>query len=133
MEGLRAWLAQLDRKLALRTYVGAAIALLALAAAAVALVLVLSLRQDAATEDDVQSLRDEISGVEQSASEAAESRVSALEQRLDDLENEVNRISTAQSTSRRELKVVQDDIRELRGDLSSPGSAQGGGTFGSQP
>ena len=113
MEGLRAWLAQLDRKLGLRTYVGAAIAVLTLAAAVVALVLVLSLRQDAATEDDVQALRDEISSVEQSASQAADSRVSALEQRLDDLEDEVNRISTAQSTSRRELEVIQDDIREL--------------------
>ena len=57
IEGLRAWLAQLEPKLGLRTYVGAAIAVLTLAAAVVALVLVLSLRQDAATEDDVQALR----------------------------------------------------------------------------
>jgi DNA repair exonuclease SbcCD ATPase subunit len=133
MEGLRAWLAQLDRKLGLRTYVGAAIAVLTLAAAAVALVLVLSLRQDAATEEDVQALRDEISSVEQSASQAADSRVSALEQRLDDLEDEVNRISTAQSTSRRELEVIQDDIRELRADVSGAGSAQGGGASDFQP
>ncbi len=133
MEGLRAWLAQLDRKLGLRTYVGAAIAVLTLAAAAVALVLVLSLRQDAATEDDVQALRDEISSVEQSASEAADSRVSALEQRLDDLEDEVNRISTSQSTSRRELEVIQDDIRELRAEVSGAGSAQAGGASASQP
>jgi hypothetical protein len=133
VDGLRAWLAELDRKLGLRTYLGAAIAVLALAAAAVALVLVLSLRQDAATEDDVQSLRDQISGVEQSASQAAESRVTALEQRLSQLEDEVNSLSTAQTTSKRELKVIQDDIRELRGEVSNAGSVQGGGISGSQP
>jgi septal ring factor EnvC (AmiA/AmiB activator) len=133
MDGLRAWLAELDRKLGLRTYLGAAIAVLALAAAAVALVLVLSLRQDAATEDDVQSLRDQISGVQESASQAAESRVTALEQRLTQLEDEVNRLSTAQTTSKRELKVVQDDIRELRSEVSNAGGAPGGGVSGSQP
>jgi septal ring factor EnvC (AmiA/AmiB activator) len=133
VEGLRAWLAQLDRKLGLRTYLGAAAAVLALAGAAVALVLVLSLRQDAATEEDVQSLRDQISGVEQSASQAAESRVAALEQRLNDLEDEVNRLSTAKTTSNRELQVIQDDIRELRGEVSSAAGTQGGGISGSQP
>ena len=56
----------------MRTYVGAAIAVLALAAAAVGLVLTLSLKQDAATKDDVQSLRDQISAVEQSATQAAQ-------------------------------------------------------------
>jgi TolA-binding protein len=133
IDGLRAWLAELDRKLGLRTYLGAAIAVLALAAAAVALVLVLSLRQDAATEDDVQSLRDQISGVQESASQAAESRVTALEQRLTQLEDEVNRLSTAQTTSKRELKVIQDDIRELRSEVSNAGGAPGGGVSGSQP
>ena len=90
IDGLRAWVAQVDRKLGVRTYVGAAIAVLALAAAAVGLVLTLSLKQDAATDDDVASLRDQISAVEQSASEAAQEDVQALERRLTELEAEVN-------------------------------------------
>jgi septal ring factor EnvC (AmiA/AmiB activator) len=125
--------AQVDRKLGVRTYVGAAIALLALAAAVVSLVLTLSLKQDAATDDDVQSLRDQISGVEQSASTAAEDSVQALEQRLTDLEDEVNRLSTGQTTDRRELKVVQDDIKELRAEVSGTQSSGSGGSPGSQP
>ena len=84
IDGLRAWVAQVDRKLGVRTYVGAAIAVLALAAAAVGLVLTLSLKQDAATNDDVQSLRDQISAVQQSASQAAQKDVQALDQRLTD-------------------------------------------------
>jgi peptidoglycan hydrolase CwlO-like protein len=122
-----------DRKLGVRTYVGAAIAVLALAAAVVGLVLTLTLKQDAATEDDIQALRDQISGVEQSASEAAESSVQALDQRVDDLEDEVSKISTGQTTSRRELRVVQDDIKELRSQISRAGSSQSGGSQGSQP
>jgi len=133
IDGLRAWVAQIDRKLGVRTYVGAAIAVLALAAAAVGLALTLSLKQDAATEDDVQSLRDQISAVERSASKAALEDVQALERRLTELEAKVNRISSAQTTTRRELKVVQDDIKELRGQVSrARNSSSDGGSQGSQ-
>lgn len=132
IDGLRAWVAQVDRKLGVRTYVGAAIAVLALAAAAVGLVLTLSLKQDAATNDDIQSLRDQISAVEQSASQAAQEDVQALDRRLTELEAEVNKISAGQTTTRRELKVVQDDIKELRSQVSQAGSSSGGGLQGSQ-
>jgi len=132
IDGLRAWVAQVDRKLGVRTYVGAAIAVLALAAAAVGLALTLSLKQDAATNGDIQSLRDQISAVEQSASQAAQEDVQALDRRLTELETEVNRISAGQATNRRELKVVQDDIKELRSQVSRAGSSSGGGSQGSQ-
>jgi uncharacterized protein HemX len=132
IDGLRAWVAQVDRKLGVRTYVGAAIVVLALAAAAVGLALTLSLKQDAATDDDIRSLRDQISAVEQSASQAAQEDVQALDRRLTELEAEVNRISAGQTTTRRELKVVQDDIKELRSQVSRGGSSSGGGSQGSQ-
>jgi septal ring factor EnvC (AmiA/AmiB activator) len=112
--------------------VGAAIAVLALAAAAVGLALTLSLKQDAATNDDIQSLRDQISAVEQSASQAAEEDVQALDRRLTELEADVNRISAGRTTTRREIKVVQDDIKELRSQVSQAGSSSGGGSQGSQ-
>lgn len=132
IDGLRAWVAQVDRKLGVRTYVGAAIVVLALAAAAVGLALTLSLKQDAATDDDIQSLRDQISAVEQSASQAAQEDVQALDRRLTELEAEVNRISAGQTTTRRELKVVQDDIKELRTEVSRARRSSGGGSQGSQ-
>ena len=132
IDGLRAWVAQLHRKLAVRTYVGAAIAVLALAAAAVALVLTLDLNQDAATNGDVQSLQDQISAVEQSASQAAQQDVQALDRPLAELEDEVNRISTGQTTTKRELRVVQDDIKELRSQVSSARSSSGGGSQAGQ-
>jgi len=100
---------------------------LAAAAAAVALVLVLGLKQDAATDEDVQSVRDQLSGVEQSASAAARRSVQSLNQRLTDLETQVGRLSTSQTTTRRELQVVQDDIKELRGQVSAARGSSGGG------
>jgi uncharacterized protein HemX len=129
IDGLRAWLAQIDRKLGVRTYLLVAIAVLALAAAVVALVLVLQLKRDAATESDVSSIRDQLSGIQQSATQAAQRGVQSLNRRLGDLESEVGRLSTQETTSKRELQVVQDDIKELRSEVSS--SSQGStGTAG---
>ncbi len=131
--GLRAWLAQVDRRLGVRTYVGAALVVLAVAAAAVALVLTLSLKRDAPTQDEVDSLRDQLTVVEQSASQAAQSGVQSLNQRLTDLEGRIDKLSADQTTSKRELQVVQDDIKELRSQVSggtqpAPGSSSATGT-----
>ena len=79
IEGLRAWLAQLDRNLGIRTYVLGAIAVLGLAASAVALVLVLQLKQDSVSKDDVAALQDQLSTVSDEASQAAEEKVQSLE------------------------------------------------------
>ena len=138
IDALRAWLGQIDRKIALRTYLFGAIALLALAAAVVALVLVLQLKRDAATDSDVQSLRNDLSGVQRSASQAAQRGVASLNRRLGDLESEVGRLSTQQTTSKRELQVVQDDVKELRSEVANaggqagtaPGGAAGGASQG---
>jgi hypothetical protein len=135
IDSMRAWLAQLDRKLGVRTYLLAAIGLLALAAAVVALVLVLQLKRDAATKDDVDALQGQLTGVQQSATQAAQKGVRSVNQRLTDLQNEVSSLSSQQTTAKRELQVVQDDIKELRSQASSnagsaTGSGAGGGTGG---
>jgi uncharacterized protein HemX len=130
IDGLRAWLAQLDRKVGVRTYIVVALIVLALAAGVVALVLTLQLRGDAATNDDVAALRNEITTVQQSASDAAQKSVQSLNQRLGALEDEVSRISAGQTTSRRELKVVQSDIRELRAQVARARNSTGGGSAG---
>jgi uncharacterized protein HemX len=129
--GLRAWLADLDRKLGIRTYIAAAVGVLALAAAAAALVIALTLKQDAATNDDVNSLREQLSSVEASAAQQAQKNVRSLDQRLTDLEGKVSQLSTDQTTTKRELQVIQDDIRELRTQVSGgTGSAAGTGVGG---
>jgi hypothetical protein len=124
--GLRAWLAQLDRKLGIRTYIGLALAVLALAAGGAALYLTLTLKQDAATKSDVNALRDQVSGVAQSATQAAQDSVNSLDQRLTQLESEVGKLSTTQKTSKRELRAVQSDIRQLRSQATGGGQTSSG-------
>jgi uncharacterized protein HemX len=125
--GLRAWLAETDRKLGFRTYIGAALVVLAVAAAAVALVLTLSLKRDSPTQDEVDSLRDQLSVVQLSAAQAAQRGAESVNQRLTALEGRIDKLEADQTTSKRELQVVQDDIKELRSQVSG-GTGAGAGS-----
>lgn len=128
IDGLRAWLAQVDRKLGVRTYAFAAATVLALAAAAVAIVFALQLQEDSATKSDLDDLRGDLGAVEQQASEAATDEVDALSDRLDALEGEVDALRGDQRTTSEELQVVQDDIEDLRTEISDIESSPSGGT-----
>lgn len=119
LEGQRSWLAQLDRRLGVRTYAGAAALVIAIAAAAVALVLVLQLQDDAATKADLDALREEIAIVEDSATEAAQDDVQTLTERITELEAEVSSFGSEQDSTDRQLSVVEDDIRDLRDQITA--------------
>lgn len=136
VEGLRSWVAQLDRRIGVRTYAGAAALVLALAAAAVALVLVLQLQDDSATDTDVAELRDEIAGVEDTAAEAAQEDVQSLGDRLTEIESQVSEIASGQDSVDQEISVIQDDIQDLRdqiAEVDSGGSAGSGAAAADSP
>jgi uncharacterized protein HemX len=124
---LRAWIAQVDRKLGVRTYALGAVLVLALAAGIVGVVLALSAKDESATKDEVRSLRDQVEAVQQEASEAAEEDVATLTDQLDALEGRVNTIAGGQRTTESELSVVQDDIDDLRNQISGLEGSGGGG------
>jgi septal ring factor EnvC (AmiA/AmiB activator) len=127
LDGLRAWVAQLDRKLGTRFYALGAATVLALAAGIVAIVLVLGVKDDSATKSDLEQLRDEVAGVERSASEAAQDEVSALGDRVSQLESQLQSLRSDQTATDQEISVVQDDIEDLRNDISALESADAGG------
>ena len=118
LEGLRAWVAQIDRKLGIRSLAGGAALVLALAAGIVGVVLALSAKDESATKSEVRSLAGELESVQREAAEAAEEDVASVLDRLDALEGRVNTIAGGQRTTESELEVVQDDIEELRGQVS---------------
>ena len=127
IDGLRSWLAEFDRKLAIRTYALGAAAVLALAAGVVGIVLALGAEEDAATEADIQDVREQLASVEETASQAAEEDVESISQRISDLEDRVTRFSQEQSSVDQKISVLQDDIQDLRdqiSDLESPGAAE---------
>ena len=128
LDGLRAWVAQLDRKLGTRFYALGAATVLALAAGIVAIVLVLGVKDDSATKDDLAELRDEVAGVEKSASQAAQDDVAALGDRISQLESAVTDLRADQTATDREISVVQDDISDLRNDVSALESADTSGS-----
>lgn len=101
IEGLRAWVAQLDRSLGIRTYLLGAAAVLGLAASAVALVLVLQLKGDSSTKDDVSTLRTQISQVQERVTQESERRVGSLEERVTALERRLDQVTAGQQAIRR--------------------------------
>src|SRR5918995_5333588 len=68
IDGLRAWLAQVERKVGVRSYAGGAAIVLALAAGIVGVVLALSAKDESATKDELRELRDQVAEVSEEAS-----------------------------------------------------------------
>ena len=129
IDGLRSWIAQLERKLGVRTYIGAALTVLALAVGVAGIFLALRVERDAATDADVENLREELTGVEQTAAQAAQEDVRSLSQRITDLEGQISRLRSQQRFQSNELAVAEDDIQDLRDQLSeldTGGAAAGG-------
>jgi len=123
LDGLRAWVAQIDRKLGTRFYALGAATVLALAAGIVGIVLTLGVKEDSATDADLEDLREEVSGVERSASQAAEEQVATLGDRVSQLETQVQALRSDQTSTDQEISVIQDDIADLRDDVSALESA----------
>jgi septal ring factor EnvC (AmiA/AmiB activator) len=130
IDGIRAWLAQVDRRLGVRTYALGAAAVLALAAGIVGVVLAISAKDESATKDQLNSVREELGVVEQQATSAAEEEVSELSERVSTLEERISSLSGDQTRLERELEVVQDDIDDLRSAQNGDGGGDGGGGSG---
>jgi len=118
LDGLRAWVAQLDRKLGTRFYALGAATVLALAAGIVGIVLALQVKDDSATDTDLDELREEVAGVERSATQAAQDDLSALGDRVSQLESQLQALRSDQTSTDQELSVIQDDIEDLRNDIT---------------
>jgi septal ring factor EnvC (AmiA/AmiB activator) len=124
LEGVHAWVAQLDRKLQTRFYALAAAAVLALAAGIVAVVLALGVQDDSATKAQLEELRDQVDNATKSASDAAQDDVADLDDRLAEIESQIESLSNDQSATNREISVVQDDIADLRDQVDAVEQAQ---------
>jgi septal ring factor EnvC (AmiA/AmiB activator) len=118
IEGLRAWIGLVDRKLGIRTYAGGAAVVLALAAGIVGVVLATSAKDESATKEEVKSLRDQVSASNEEVSQSTEDTLGEINDRIDALEGRVATIASSQRTSDSELDVARDDIDELRDQIT---------------
>lgn len=125
LEGLRAWLATLDRKIGTRTYLGAAAVILAIATSAVAIVLAIDARDNSADNDDLNAISERVNELESGSTAAFdatafEARLTAIEDQLADAGDAAGGSDTA-----KRLEVLEDDVEELREQISQ---LEGGGS-----
>jgi len=118
IDGLRAWVAQLDRRLGIRSVALGLAVVIALAAGIVGVVLATDAKDQSATKEEVKSLRDQVNASNQEASQATEDTINEINDRIDALESRVSTIASSQRTSDSELDVAKDDIEELRGQIT---------------
>lgn len=130
LDGLRNWLAQLERKLGVRTYVGAAASVLALAAGIAALVLALQANRDNASKADVDELGDQITAVSREAGEATQRDLDSLASRIDELDQRISSASGQADTAKKQISVLEDDVEDLRQQISDLESSNSGGGSG---
>lgn len=120
LEGLRAWVATLDRKVGLRTYLGVAAVILALAASTVAIVLAIDARDNSADNDDLNAISERVNELE--AGSTAEFDAAAFEARLTAIEDQLSGSGTnpgaGSGDTAERLDVLESDIEELRGQIA---------------
>jgi hypothetical protein len=135
-EGLRGWVAELDRKVGLRTYVGLALVILSVATAVVAIVLAIDARDNSARNQDLNQLSDQVAS-SAAATQTAEDDVNALDGRVAALENQLGSDTGAAAGAAgdldKRLATVESDIQDLRGQITDLQNASGGSSGGSKP
>jgi plastocyanin len=104
-------------------HLAAAGIVVALGTATTALVIGLNAAENAASKDEVNSVRHQVAADRRSASETARSQTHSLNRRLARLRADLAHLSTAQRASRRGLTSAQDRIANLRRAVSALRSA----------
>src|SRR4051794_31842839 len=115
LDGLRAWIGEVERKLGMRTRVFLALAAIAVGGAGAAVYLAVEAQEDSVSKADVQAVRDELAG-RIGAGEGGPTDLTQLEAELRALRAEVAKLSEEGSAS--------------KGASSSPEGATGEGTAG---
>lgn len=125
LEGLRAWLSTLDRRVGLRTYIGGALVILALAASAVAIVLAIDARENSADNDDLNAIATQVNELD--GATATDFDATSFEARLTAIEDQLSAVddSTGGGDVANRLDVLENDIEELRGQISDLESGGG--------
>lgn len=117
LDGLRAWIGVVERKLTMRTRVFLVLVAIAVGGAAVGIYLAVEAQNDAVTKDDLQAVRDELAG----GTPEGTVELSQLESELEALRGEV-----ATLRSEAEAKGNGGTGTEAPGGKSAPNTANGG-------
>jgi len=86
LDGLRAWIGVVERKLTMRTRVFLVLVAIAIGGAAAGIVLAIDAQDNSVSKDDLQSVRDELAGT---SAPAATPQTSELEAQIETLRGEI--------------------------------------------
>ncbi len=92
LDGLRAWIGEVERKLGVRTKVMLALAVIAIGIAGAAVYLAIDTRQGAVSEGDVQELQQELEAQIDSEAGGGGAETASLEAELDALRAQVEKL-----------------------------------------
>src|SRR3954447_10553169 len=98
LDGLRAWIGEVERKLDKRTRVFLVLVAIAVGGAGAALYLAIEAREDSVSKADVQAVREELAG--RIGAEGGETDLTQLEAELSALRAEVAKLSEERSGSK---------------------------------
>jgi outer membrane murein-binding lipoprotein Lpp len=112
LEGLRAWIGEVERKLRARTRVMLALAAIAIGGAGGAVYLAVDAHNTAVSESDVQALQ------------------SRLEARIDQVSSGASGGAPAVTKLESEVKALKAEVEALKGGTAKPGAAKEGPATG---
>jgi outer membrane murein-binding lipoprotein Lpp len=112
LEGLRAWIGEVERKLRARTRVMLALAAIAIGGAGAAVYLAVDAHNTAVSESDVQALQ------------------SRLEARIDQVSSGASSGAPAVTKLESEVKALKAEVEALKGGTAKPGAAKEGPATG---
>jgi hypothetical protein len=119
LDGLRAWIGLVERKLTMRTRVFLVLVAIAIGAAGTGIYLAIDARDDAVSESDLQTVRDELAG---EAGVPGGESVAGLEAQIEALQAEVAELK----------EEAGSGTNQPGADSTTPGGSDGGtGTPGS--
>jgi septal ring factor EnvC (AmiA/AmiB activator) len=125
---MRSWVAQLDRRLGIRTYIFGAMLLLSIAASVLAIVLAVDARDNSASDDDINSIEDQLATIAEQASGGTEvqSELDSIDLRLSALEDQQSGTAAAGGIDEERIAAIEADIEELQNEVLGTGGAPSG-------
>jgi hypothetical protein len=110
MEGLQGWMAEIERKQNRMSRLGGGAAILAVLAAGGALALGILNKQDAATEDDLDEVREQVNGISGTVEQQTEQQLGNLNKTLKSLQTQVQSLQQQQQQQTQTINQLQNQV-----------------------